>query len=152
MNEQAKAYGRAITHILEGFDIPAPPSLLKVSAKSASEHLESLPYSLATNLAHAVLWQNFWLQKLGGGRQASGMTEWRKDFRVPEPGEFETLRKEFVSGLEQARAIAEAEPFQHGCADDAQALDTLARIVVHASYHMGQMMLLKRVLKGRPKS
>ena len=59
--------------ILEGYDIPKPEGMLKISEDQAFAELSPLPYSFATNLQHAVLWQRFWLQKLAGGRKKSGM-------------------------------------------------------------------------------
>lgn len=129
--------------ILEGYDIPKPESMLKVKQGDAGQIADSAPYSLLTNLAHATLWQRFWLQKLHGGRKKSNMTEWRDDFRVPDPDEWDGLRREFLAGLREARAIAAGElPFQ--CSDE-EARDTLLRIAVHGAYHCGQMNLLKRM-------
>lgn len=138
-------------HILGGYDIPAPEGMLKVKRDAANEQIEPAPYSLATNLAHAVLWQRFWLGKLAGGRKKSNMTEWRDDFRVPEPEEWEGLRREFVKGLKEARRIAASEPFDHKCTDDTEAIDTLTRIAVHGAYHCGQMNLLKRMSRATKK-
>jgi uncharacterized damage-inducible protein DinB len=134
--------------ILEGYDIHKPETILKVSQKSAAHHDGTHPYSLLTNLAHANLWQGFWLQKLAGGRKKSSMIEWRDDFRVPEPSELEALRFEFISGLREAARIAGSDPFEHKCTNDEEAVETLVRIAVHGSYHLGQMVLLKRSLKG----
>ncbi|MEQ1933082.1 MAG: hypothetical protein ABL962_04285 [Fimbriimonadaceae bacterium] len=132
---------------LEGYDIHKPETILKVSQKVAAQKQDELPYSLLTNLAHANLWQAFWLKKLAGGRKKSSMTEWRDDFRVPEPTEFDALRFEFISGLREAARIAASEPFDHKCSDDQEAIETLVRIAVHGAYHLGQMVLLKRAKK-----
>lgn len=133
--------------ILEGYDIHKPETVLKVSQKVAAQKQDELPYSLLTNLAHANLWQSFWLKKLAGGRKKSSMTEWRDDFRVPEPAEFDALRFEFISGLREAQRIASSDPFDHKCTDDQEAIETLVRIAVHGAYHLGQMVLLKRAKK-----
>jgi uncharacterized damage-inducible protein DinB len=140
---------RMFDHILLGYDIPKPESLLKISSASASVKLDLLPYSLATNLAHTLLWQNFWLQKLAGGRQRSGPQEWSNDFKVPEISEWSHLRDSFLEGLWKARAIAESEPFLHGCENDAEAVDALLCIAVHGAYHIGQMNLLKRAMNAQ---
>lgn len=131
--------------LIDGADFSAPEALLKVSRREAAKDLENVPYSLLTNLAHTVLWQSFWLRKMAGGRKRSTMTEWRQDFRVPEPEEWESLRIEFVEGLRAARAYAAGSP--HKCDSDAEATDTLVRIALHAAYHCGQFALLKRMSK-----
>lgn len=128
-------------HILEGYDIPTPEGMLKISEEQAFADLAPIPYSFATNLQHAVLWQRFWLQKLAGGRKKSGMEEWKNDFRTPDRSELKELKREFVDGLAQARSIAATEP------TDPEVVDTLIRIAVHGAYHLGQMNLIKRAVR-----
>lgn len=135
--------------LLVGADIPAPESMLKLSRREAARKLEDAPYSILTNLAHSVLWQNFWLRKLAGGRKRSNMTEWQADFAVPAPEEWEPLRQEFIEGLKLAREYAAGAP--HKCANDDEARETLVRIAIHASYHCGQMNLFKRMSKTAAK-
>lgn len=131
-------------HILEGYDIPAPNSMLRIGAESSAVKHENLPYSILTNLAHTVLWQDFWLAKLEGGRKRSSMAEWQNDFRVPDASEWKDLRSRFILGLQEARRRAASQPFDHRCSSDAEAVDTLLRIAVHGAYHCGQMNVLKR--------
>lgn len=136
-------------HILEGHDIPTPEGMLKVKAEAAATQIEPAPYSLLTNLAHATLWQRFWLQKLAGGKRSSTMKEWKDDFRVPDAEEWEGLRREFLEGLKEARRIAASDPFDHQIKDDGEAIDTLVKIAVHGAYHCGQMNLLKRMARKK---
>ncbi len=131
--------------ILEGWDIPTPAGMLRVKAENAAIKHPEAPYSLLTNLAHAVLWQDFWIQKLNGGRKNSNMIEWKNDFRVPETSEWKELRSRFLDGLKQARDMAASESFSHHAENDLVAAQTLVQIAVHAAYHCGQMNLLKRI-------
>lgn len=134
--------------VIGGWDIPTPAGLLRLASGDRSRMPEGSPYSVITNLAHAVLWQDFWLRKLAGGKKKSGPPEWNQDFRVPAPDEWDALRRSFVAGLEEARRIAASEPFDHRCADDAEAVETLVRIAVHGTYHLGQLNLLKRLVRA----
>ncbi len=136
--------------VLQAYDIPKPETVVKVKKEDAVALAENLPYSLITNLAHTVMWQRLWLNKLAGGRKNSNMSDWKQDWRVPSPDEWESLRSEFVSGFKEARRIAASEPFDHKCTDDAEAVETLVRIAVHGVYHIGQMNLLKRSTKTKP--
>lgn len=131
------------THIIEGYDIPTPAATVKVSAERAAIQHPGVPYSLLTNLAHTVLWQDIWLQGLAGGKGKGGMQDWKNDWRVPDPSEWEALRKRFLEGLKAARAYCQGTP--HQAESDEKAADLLIRIAVHASYHVGQMALLKRI-------
>ncbi len=129
-------------HILGGRDIPKPSGLSRMKREVAVSRHPGAPYSPLTNLAHAVLWQEAWLRSLSGIK-TSGPELWNNDFRVPEPGEYEALRARFVDGLKEARAFATGET-PHRCPSDDKAVTTLIKIAVHASYHMGQINLLRR--------
>lgn len=135
--------------ILTGEDIPVPSTMLKIKAEKAAILPEHAPYSVLTNLAHAVLWQELWLQKLHGKRKASGMQEWQNDFRIPEPSEFGALRTRFLDGLAEAREIART--MSHSLDSDEAACHVLLTIGIHASYHLGQMKCLLRITKTQAK-
>jgi uncharacterized damage-inducible protein DinB len=134
-------------HILGGFDIPDPASCLRVSAAAANASVEPLPTTIAENLAHAVMWQNFWLGALRGGRSRSGLTEWTQDWRKPEPKEWPGLRAQFIEGLREARRIAASDPMDHQMGSDAEAVGILTRIAVHGAYHLGQINQIKRAAR-----
>lgn len=131
-------------HIIEGYDIPTPAGVVRISPATACEAITPLPYTFGCNLAHAVMWQNFWLNKLKGGRKSSSMTEWTKDFREPDPNEIPNLKTSFLQGLLEARMMAAQIGSGTLVVSDGEATDTLLRIAVHASYHLGQMNLIKR--------
>ena len=136
------------THIIEGYDIPTPEGMLKVSEKPANELLLPLPYSLAENLWHTVYWQDLWLAKLAGEPTPSPMETWTADWKTPDKKEFKQLRKNFLEGLQQAKAMCQSGHYQ---VDEETARDLLTRIAVHASYHIGQMNLIKRTVRSANK-
>lgn len=133
--------------ILTGRDIPKPVSFLRIRPDLAATRLDGLPYSILANLAHAVLWQSHWLDKLSGRPTRPVFELWREDFREPDPSEFSSLRRQWELGLVEARAIAAGEQ-AHRLSSDEEAAGILLQIAVHASYHIGQMKLLKRALDG----
>ena len=134
-------------HIIDGYDIPKPSGLSRMRREVAVAKPEGAPYSPLTNLAHTVLWQEAWLKALIGVK-TPGPELWNNDFRVPDSEEYEALRKRFIDGLREARAYAAGET-AHKCASDEKAVTTLLKIAVHASYHMGQLNLLRRVAKAK---
>lgn len=134
----------AFDQILEGHDIPTPEGLLKISEGAAFQELPEMPYSIATNLAHAVLWQDVWLQKLKGGPARPTMEVWKNDFRTPEKSELKALKSEFIEGLREGRRIAASTPMDHQLESDDEAANLLLRMIVHGAYHCGQLNLLKR--------
>lgn len=132
--------------LLQGHDIPSASEVCRISKPRAFESIDPLPYTFATNLRHAVLWQNFWLQRMRAGRNSPGMTEWNNDFREPDPREFESLRSEFIAGLEECRSIAAGKiDLPESVSQEALVRD-LILIAVHGAYHLGQMNLIKRTV------
>ena len=135
--------------ITDGWDIPAPEKMLKVSGNAAKERLPGMPYSLAENLWHTVYWQDLWLDELEGKPRRPLMSVWQGDWQSPPAKDWTALRAQFLAGLRQAKEICGRDPFTHGMESDAEALETLVRIAVHASYHCGQLNLLKRAQRAK---
>lgn len=134
--------------ILNGRNAPTPMGLLRVSASEACRRLPGMPYSIATNLAHANRWQSYWLARLRGDKRSSLMEQWKEDWHEPTPAEWPALRKSFIDGVAEARDVAASSPFRHGAKTDRDAVRLLVAIATHSAYHLGQMNLLKRALRA----
>ncbi|MCH8274209.1 MAG: DinB family protein [Armatimonadetes bacterium] len=133
-----------LTQVIEGEDIPKPKSLLRnITPEKAARKLPHMPYSILTNLAHTDFWQTLWLNKLKGLPRKS-ITE---DWRVPNPDEWQEVRESFLAGLDEAHAIAAAQPFKHKMRSDEAAVNTLIALAIHNAYHLGQINLLKRAMR-----
>ena len=135
-----------LRQIRDGADIPAPASLLKnITPVAAAELPEHTPYSILTNLAHAVFWQELWLDRLAGKKAKSFLQDWK----TPDPSEWPALRRQFLEGLDEAIRIAESQPLDHKMKSDEVAERTLIQIAIHDAYHLGQINLLKRQARLR---
>jgi len=132
-----------LQQVLEGWDIPTPAGTLRVREEAALRQVPGTPYSLATNLAHACRWQRLWLGSLGLGPLQDWKQVCREDFRVARPGEWPSDRREFVEGLHSAYQFA----LEQGDTLDEKSLDTLMKIAIHASYHLGQCNVLRKLEK-----
>lgn len=126
--------------------MPPAKMLATVSAKNAVVVPPGCPYSIATNVAHAEVWQRLWLARLQGLRRPKIWKE-EPDFPVVPPERWPEVRQAFLDGLETALRIAGAEPFAHQMESDEAAYRTLNQIAVHGAYHVGQIRLLKRILR-----
>ncbi|OGF55133.1 MAG: hypothetical protein A2Z21_10015 [Candidatus Fraserbacteria bacterium RBG_16_55_9] len=135
---------RLFQQIQEGWDIPTPQGLLRVKQEDAAVTLPNLPYSMVKNLAHVVYWQELMLKALAGEHRPPQMEVWKNDYRDPDPSEWPDLRRRFVAGFERARAYCGPGFSAHKLKSDQEAVDTLLTIAIHASYHMGQLNILKR--------
>lgn len=145
--EAIESLNRTFQQIQEGWDIPTPQGLLRVKEDQASILIEGMPYSMLKNLAHAVFWQDLWLMAMRGEPRPPSMEVWKNDFRDPDPSEWKSLRSRFVEGLQEARDWCGPRFSEHKRESDQKAVDTLLAIAIHASYHMGQMNLLKRAIR-----
>lgn len=130
----------------EGDDFGAPAGVLKgVSDKTATLVLPGAPYSIATNVAHADIWQRLWLARLEGTPKFNPFP----DFPAVEAKDWAAVRRSFLEHFEKACALASAEPFRHSAKSDAAARKLLTKIAVHNTYHVGQIVLLKRMARIR---
>lgn len=135
--------------LVQGLDFDGPDTLLRnVSAEQAVAKLPGWPYSIGTNVAHADHWQKIWLARLTGARAPKTFP----DFPEVEPAEWEHVRRSFLLNLAQAQEIASAETFSHKMRDDATARKLLLQIALHNAYHLGQIKLLKRLLRASKQS
>ncbi len=134
-----------LRQVWEGTDFASPTKLLSpVTARSAVQVLPGCPYSIATNVTHADIWQRLWLARLVGQPKFNPFP----DFPVVGPKDWPVVRASFLVNFEKAVAIANAEPFLHSAASDQIARKLLTKIAVHNAYHLGQVALLKRLLRA----
>lgn len=149
MEKPNQAAALALTQIRDGWDFPKPRQILStVKAEDAAAIPPGFKYSLLTLVEHTRFWQEIWLCRLRGGKRPD-MT---KDWRVPEPAEWPGIIKAFLDGLEEAVAIAGADPFVHQAKDDNDAVSKLFQIAVHDAYHVGQFVLVKRAVREAGRS
>jgi len=140
MNDVAEA----MRQMFEGADFTDPEKLVRrISAETACRKPEGFPYSLATNVYHCDIWNRVWLARVKGLPKVNPFP----DFLVVEPGEWPQVRDSFVDGVREAYQIASAEPFVHSHRTDEAAKKLLLKIAVHTAYHLGQINLLKRMLR-----
>ena len=133
---------RSLRLLREGQDTHAPASVLKISAARACRKLAPAPYSIAENLAHAYQWQRHWLAKLGVAERMPGSPiEW--DWLPVAEAEWPEVRRGFLQGLDQAIEFAERVGHEE------QAEFVLNQILIHDAYHLGQCVLLKRLMAAQ---
>lgn len=139
-----KTAAEALAQVLEGEDFYGPKgTTLRVKQEVANALLPNTPYSIATNAEHALLWNKIWLARLQGTRRP----DMKKDWRVPEPDEWDRIRRELTESVEEAHRVASAEPFKHEMESDQKAVELLLAIALHSAYHLGQIALLKRIAR-----
>jgi hypothetical protein len=136
-----------LRQVIEGDDFDSAKRLVNIKAELANHRLAGFPYSIAGNIWHCDYWNRLWLARLTGEKRPA-KNVWAEDWHDPEPDEWEPMRKSFLENLDHAHRIATAEPFAHKMKSDDLAIKTLNKIAVHTAYHVGQTVLLKRMLKS----
>ncbi len=134
----------ALRQVLEGDDFESASTMLKnIKAEAAITILPGMPYSLATNVAHADIWNRIWIARLEGRPKFNPFP----DFPEITADGWPEVRDSFIANLNQAYEIARSEPFVHKCKSEDAAMKVLLKIAVHTAYHLGQIKLLKRALR-----
>lgn len=134
-----------LEQVVSGRDFDTPEALLRsVKPDVAAMVVPGSPYSIATNVAHADIWNLVWLAKLEGKPRLNPFP----DFPVIPAEDWKTVRKQFLENLDSAIEIASRKPFTHAMKSDESAAKTLLQIAVHTAYHLGQVKLLKRIARS----
>lgn len=148
MNPQTVA--EALRQVIEGMDFVPAKRLVNIKAELACEKREGFPYSIATNIWHCDYWNRLWLARLRGEKRPA-KNIWAEDWQEPGQGDWLRIKDQFLNNLADAHAIASAQSFQHAMKSDEEAVKVLNQIAVHTAYHVGQVALLKRILKAKSK-
>ncbi|MDR3690829.1 MAG: DinB family protein [Fimbriimonas sp.] len=137
----------AFKEIAEGRDFDGPADLLNdLSAEQAVAVPAGCPYSVATQVFHVWFWQDRWLKQIAGVQTPPWEND-GSDFPAIAENRWLGLRTEFLEDFAKAQGLAEQtgifeRPTQFG--DTVEVL--LLRAALHCSYHLGQIMLIRRLL------
>lgn len=128
----------ALRQVVEGADFEPPEKLLRnIKPEAAAMLLPDAPYSIATNVAHADHWNRIWLARLTRRKAPPTFP----DFPGIAEAEWEAVRASFLENLTIAYELSAGEL-------DEQGHKNLLKIAVHTSYHLGQVKLLKRLIRS----
>lgn len=115
--------------------------LSRVNNEDAARRLDGFPYSIIENVWHADFWQQIWLEGCEGGSRPSIIGDWQS----PSADEWPDVRKSFLSNQDRAIEIAEAGAPK--AQSQEKAAVWLTRLALHNAYHVGQVKLIKRVMR-----
>jgi hypothetical protein len=128
----------ALFQVAEPIDFDSLADMVgRISADDACRVLPGVPYSVATNLRHALIWQNQWLAFCRGEEKLPPVdAEWSG----VDPLEWPSVRDEFLAGQREALALSGSGDLH----PDVQR--RLLRIAIHGAYHLGQIQLMARIV------
>lgn len=140
----------AMENLLLGSDeFEAPARILAgLSGEQASAVLPGAPWSIATLLAHMIFWQERRIGWASGVDQPDFSPE--QNFPAVSPEQWDELVGQFLTGFSRLQGLA-------GSADTASELYRgrsvgymLASQSTHNAYHLGQIVLLRRLQGSWP--
>jgi hypothetical protein len=136
--ETTSGIARSLILFRRGQEIAAPRAVLELDSAFSCRRIDGVPYSIAENLAHAENWQRCWLAELGAAEKlGDDYNEW--NWPKVEPSEWSEIRERFLNGLDRTIEIA------LNSIDDHTEF-VLNQILIHDTYHIGQCVLLRRML------
>lgn len=152
MSQSNSAFGQALVKSLIGErgHIPIARALPDITPELASQRMEGIPYSIYQLLKHMSYWQDFMLTFLEGGiPQAPGsvMESWPAEEAPGDEAELQDTVRHLLQGVEKAVAFARTvqldEPLSGFPGETKGGI--LRNIASHNSYHLGEIVLLRRL-------
>ena len=156
---------RALSELLHGKGSQVDPlaCVEDLSFELAGRQLAGFPYSIAQLVFHMNYWMDFELRRIRGQRPA--YPEHNAESFPPTPSptdaeDWDQLRKRFAGLLDDYTALAKSSSeemqrqIESAHAGDAKLAGTLEAVlwqmVVHNSYHTGQIAMIRRMLGAWP--
>ncbi|MCC7479045.1 DinB family protein [bacterium] len=147
----------ALRHLLQGADEHLPPARLLegLSPEQACAVAPGMPHSIATLLGHMTHWQEHACGWLAGELPPAAPIPDEINFPAVQPEQWEALRQSFLDSLEQLCQLLEqqgdaelpaGEVFYKGRSSGF----LMAMQALHNTYHLGQIVLLRRMLGAWP--
>jgi uncharacterized damage-inducible protein DinB len=152
--------GAFIKNLLKGPGFTPPERALSgIAQEQATAKPCDSPHSIADILAHLNFWQSWALSAIDGNPKP--MPTKAAEGWVGIPGSWDDLLKEFLAGLEKAKTLTEDEtllqkPFDPetkigwGFEKHSVGEVIVDVIAVHNAHHLGQIILLRRMLGAWP--
>jgi uncharacterized damage-inducible protein DinB len=136
-----------VRQFLTGSDFESPTRMLAdITSEQAVIVPGGFPYSIGDQVGHSLFWQNRWL-----GRIQDRPLEKKKgrhgDWQRVTAEQWDSVRAAFLAGLDEMDAIADDEEELARRLWNGETVEALIHmIVLHNTYHLGQISLLRQML------
>lgn len=141
------AVEQALKQIAEGRDFDSlSDALMDLSAEQATTVPTGCPYSIATLVFHMWFWQDRWLKQIAD-HHCEPFHGDDSDFLPVNPGEWERVRADLFAGYVKLQETAVKTSVFEKTTQFGDTVETLIlRASLHTAYHVGQIVLLRRLL------
>lgn len=157
MSESNQAFGQALVKSLIGErgHLPIARALSDISSEIAGRRAEEMPYSIYQLVSHMSYWQDFMLVYLEGGKPElpkNVMESWPNEEYPKNEDDWQAIITHLLQGVERAVEIAQAvelnAPIDSFPGETKAGI--LRNIASHNSYHLGEIVLLRRIYGAWP--
>ncbi|MDM5189582.1 DinB family protein [Bacillus sp. DX4.1] len=152
-----ESFARTLVKSLRGErgHIPIKNAIEDIDWELSGKQIENIPYSIYQLLKHMIYWQDFLLLGLQGEKPqlpTDVKESWPVEHMAKSQEEWEEVIEQFLSGVDTACTIAQTTKLDEDLAQypDVTRADTLRNIASHNSYHLGEIVLLRRLLEAWP--
>ena len=159
MNESNRAFGEALVKSLVGErgHIPITRALNDITAELAGTTTAGAPYTIYQLLKHMSYWQVFLLTYLEGGKPelpSHVMDSWPTSDCPASEEDWEAIIQSFLQGVDRACEIARTSQLDETLEKfpTETKAGILRNIASHNSYHLGEIILLRRMNGDWPPS
>lgn len=130
-----------------GHDYESPEMMLRdLDSKQATQVPQGCPYSIADQVAHMLFWQRRFLDLILG-RKTKQKRGKHMDWPKVTPSQWRKLRTDFLSSLREAEKVVSDPIFGYKkIGRKATASQLITQIILHNSYHLGQIALLRQLM------
>ncbi|WP_102126940.1 DinB family protein [Deinococcus planocerae] len=142
---------QALERLLDEGSAFVPPSrvLGGLSAELACRRVEGTPHTVAEIVAHLHFWQSYTLT-LARGERAALPEHAAEGWPEVRPDEWDGLRGRFLEGLTEMKRVAREEDLSRPVRGHETLGYELTLHVMHNAVHLGQVILLRRMLGAWP--
>ncbi|MGG2014417.1 DinB family protein [Bacillus sp. S10(2024)] len=135
--------------------IPIKNAITDIDWELSGKQVENIPYSIYQLVMHMKYWQDFLLRGLHGEKSqlpADIKESWPVENMAENQEEWAEIIKGFLAGIDIACTIAQTTNLDEPLAQypDVTRADTLRNIASHNSYHLGEIVLLRRLFEAWP--
>ena len=153
MEERTAGVAMVMGRALRGWQShPDPEAALKgLTWRRVGEKPAGAPKTINQILGHVVFWQDLCLAWIAGESPPipEDADSWPSPAGPVRPEDWEATASRFAAGLaevEEVLAAGDLDAVIPALPDEATKLDVIQTIVSHLSYHVGQIVLIRRVL------
>lgn len=152
-----EAFSKALVQSLIGErgHLPIARALSDIDLELSGRSLEHSPYTIYQLISHMNYWQDFMLTHLKGEKPqmpANVSESWPTEVQAVDEATWQDVLDRFLQGIdyacELARTVNLEQPLVHFPGETAAGL--LRNIASHNTYHLGEIVLLRRLFGAWP--